>query len=230
MFLPPQLVCGLPAVRLPYGTTSNELSPNHGAWFCLLVLLHGCGRFKTCTVSIAQSDQRAGDLILSVKSPRAVTTISGSVSVAESGADGFLSVRNASLHGPMSNENARSIHTKANGVFNFSLKRGKSEAICIVWAHDIIWGHPSPEHLCALSVAYNHQSIRRKYTNSSRTPVKNATFGMKNGASGDLVMPFSSPSCPRQKWKERTYLVISKLQPFRRSWALFRMMPLSLPR
>lgn len=29
--------------------------------------------------------------------------------------------------------------------------------------------------------------------------------------------------------KERTYLVISKLQPFRRSRALFRMMPLSLP-
>lgn len=32
-----------------------------------------------------------------------------------------------------------------------------------------------------------------------------------------------------QTRKDGTYLVISKLQPFRRSRALFRMMPLSLP-
>lgn len=38
------------------------------------------------------------------------------------------------------------------------------------------------------------------------------------------------PLKKRKKEKKRTYLVISKLQPFRRSKALFRMMPLSLPR
>lgn len=39
-----------------------------------------------------------------------------------------------------------------------------------------------------------------------------------------------NPIAPFKRTQKQTYLVISKLQPFRRSRALFRMMPLSLPR
>lgn len=101
----------------------------------------------------------------------------------------------------------------------------------------MLWGHPSAPCQCAHT--HTQQILAKSPIHKVKGTQKlivwprvKCHFCGRDCSLCGVVQPLQSPSCPRQKpnQRERTYLVISKLQPFRRSKALFRMMPLSLPR
>lgn len=101
------------------------------------------------------------------------------------------------------------------------------------WTHYVL-GHPPYSR----SLRAHTQRILTK-TQNIEPPIKThclLSYKVTLLPRGGVFAGQVSPSRPRQRrqWppchKNRTYLVISKLQPFLSSRALFRMMPLSLPR